>query len=309
MKILFLSSNLIGDSILSTGILGYIIKKNKNSKVTVITGLKASQIFNNFPQVEEVIKIKKRKFNLHWVDLWLKIFKYKWDLVIDLRSSLLSYLLYAKKRKIFKKNYRPISQVEKLSNFMGSKNVLRPKLWTNTKDKIFAKSIINNKIVIAIAPGGNWKPKIWPSQNYNLLICHLLKQYKTNRLKFLIIGSKDEKFYFDKLSVNVQKGSLIDFIGENLNITYACLELCKLFIGNDSGLMHLAAAAGIPTIGLFGPTRDDWYKPYGEKCYVIRTKESYNDLKHNKKSNINLMESIDVTKVSKLIQDENLILK
>ena len=109
MKILFLSSNLIGDSILSTGILEYIIKTNKNSKVTVITGLKASQIFNNFPQVEKVIKIKKRKFNLHWVDLWLKIFKYKWDLVIDLRSSLLSYLLYAKKRKIFKKNYRPIS--------------------------------------------------------------------------------------------------------------------------------------------------------------------------------------------------------
>ena len=49
-----------------------------------------------------------------------------------------------------------------------------------------------------------------------------------------------------------------------------------MFIGNDSGLMHLAAASNIATIGLFGPTNDKLYAPFGDKCHTIRTKETYN---------------------------------
>ena len=43
---------------------------------------------------------------------------------------------------------------------------------------------------------------------------------------------------------------------------------------NDSAMMHLAAASGIPTIGLFGPTKDQHYRPWGENGYVIRTPDS-----------------------------------
>ena len=47
----------------------------------------------------------------------------------------------------------------------------------------------------------------------------------------------------------------------------ACLARCRLFVGNDSGLMHLAAAAGTPTMGLFGPTPASEYAPAG-RCAV-----------------------------------------
>ena len=43
----------------------------------------------------------------------------------------------------------------------------------------------------------------------------------------------------------------------------ACLARCAVFVGNDSGLMHLAAAAGAPTLGLFGPTPASEYAPSG----------------------------------------------
>ena len=98
------------------------------------------------------------------------------------------------------------------------------------------------------------------------------------------------------------------FSYKSLNITYACYELCRGFIGNDSGLMHLSAAAGIDTIGLFGPTRDDWYRPYGEKCYVLRTKENFNELrKELKNSSKSLMSSITVDEVIELITKKNII--
>ena len=52
--------------------------------------------------------------------------------------------------------------------------------------------------------------------------------------------------------------------------SYACLKRAQLFIGNDSGLMHMAAAAGTPTIGLFGPSDDKLYGPWGENTRIVR---------------------------------------
>jgi ADP-heptose:LPS heptosyltransferase len=69
---------------------------------------------------------------------------------------------------------------------------------------------------------------------------------------------------------------LLDLVGDlHLLAVYAVLTRCTLFVGNDSGLMHMAAAAGIPTVGLFGPSRDDHYAPWGPLGRVVRTDEPY----------------------------------
>jgi len=61
----------------------------------------------------------------------------------------------------------------------------------------------------------------------------------------------------------------IDLTGRlSLPEASACLSRCALFVGNDSGLMHLAAAAGAPTLGLFGPTSAAEYAPAGRRCAV-----------------------------------------
>ena len=71
--------------------------------------------------------------------------------------------------------------------------------------------------------------------------------------------------------------------------------------------MHLSAASGINTIGLFGPTRDESYKPYGNKCYVLRTDESFAELRKNLKNfNKSLMTSINTNRVLELIYKNNL---
>ncbi len=58
----------------------------------------------------------------------------------------------------------------------------------------------------------------------------------------------------------------------------ACLRRCRVFIGNDSGLMHLAAAAGTPTLGLFGPSEEWRYAPWGPHAALVRTEESCAEL-------------------------------
>ena len=53
------------------------------------------------------------------------------------------------------------------------------------------------------------------------------------------------------------------------------MKQSNLFIGNDSGLMHLAVACKLKTIALFGPTNDIIYGPWGKGNIVLRTKEDY----------------------------------
>ena len=56
------------------------------------------------------------------------------------------------------------------------------------------------------------------------------------------------------------------------------MKKCDMFIGNDSGLMHLAASAMIPTVGLFGPSDSIKYSPWGNKTLAITSPLSPEEL-------------------------------
>ena len=97
-------------------------------------------------------------------------------------------------------------------------------------------------------------------------------------------------------------------MGETLTQTYAFMKKSSLFIGNDSGLMHLAAASNISTIGLFGPTNDKLYAPFGSNCYIIRTEETYEDFQLlNIKNDDCYMQNLDLEKIVDLIEKKSLI--
>ena len=97
-------------------------------------------------------------------------------------------------------------------------------------------------------------------------------------------------------------------MGETLTLTSAYMRKSNLFIGNDSGLMHLAVASNLKTIGLFGPTNDRIYAPIGKNCFVIRTKENYEYfIKDHCDSEKSYMQSIEVEDVINLIKINNLL--
>jgi ADP-heptose:LPS heptosyltransferase len=68
------------------------------------------------------------------------------------------------------------------------------------------------------------------------------------------------------------------FEGGDLLTAAGCLERADFFVGNDSGLMHLAAAAGTPTLGLFGPSPEARYRPWGPHASFVRTPETFEEL-------------------------------
>ena len=98
MNILFIGNSRLGDAILSTGVLDLFNKKN--NQITVVCSLLSKEIYKGFPSVKKIIVIKKRKNSFHWIDVYRELGKLKWDIVVDLRNTVLSRII--KKRKIYR---------------------------------------------------------------------------------------------------------------------------------------------------------------------------------------------------------------
>jgi heptosyltransferase-3 len=87
---------------------------------------------------------------------------------------------------------------------------------------------------------------------------------------------------------------------------FACLKCCDFYVGNDSGLMHLAAVANIPTLGLFGPSPKELYAPWGEFCDVVTTSIPYEDIfskNFNHRESDTLMDSLSVGSAERAARD------
>jgi len=307
VKILFICSNLIGDTILSSGAIKYFIDQNKEAKLTFVVGPTAAPLLKNYNNIENIIIFKKRKFNLHWFDIFQKTYNAKWDIVVDFRSSVISYLLRNNKKYIFKKNHN-IHHIEQLNSSFGfnCSNLFIP---TSDDEKNKADEDLDSSFKhIVIFPGGNWDPKLWSADNFNVTMKLLLEKF--HKIKFILVGSlKEKNKFYNELIKGIKEDLIIDLFGFNLTLTSAYMKKSDMFIGNDSGLMHLAVASKLRVISLFGPTDDNVYGPYGEGNIVVRTSESLEYFKSLKidenKSYMNTIKpEIIIQKCEKIINDK-----
>ncbi|MBT3903086.1 MAG: glycosyltransferase family 9 protein [Pelagibacteraceae bacterium] len=307
MKILFICSNLIGDTILSSGAIKYFIDQNKEAKLTFVVGPTAAPLLKNYNNIENIIIFKKRKFNLHWFDIFQKTYNVKWDIVVDFRSSVISYLLRNNKKYIFKKNHN-IHHIEQLNSSFGfnCSNLLIP---TSDDEKNKADEDLDSSFKhIVIFPGGNWDPKLWSADNFNVTMKLLLEKF--HKIKFILVGSlKEKNKFYNELIKGIKEDLIIDLFGFNLTLTSAYMKKSDMFIGNDSGLMHLAVANKLRVISLFGPTDDNVYGPYGEGNIVVRTSESleyFRSLKIDENNSYmnTIKPEIIIQKCEKIINDK-----
>ena len=306
MKILYICSNLIGDTILSSGVINHFIDQNKDAKLTFVVGPTAAPLLKNYKNTENIIIFEKRKFNLHWFDILQKTYSTKWDIVVDFRSSAISYILRKNKKYIFKKNHS-IHHIEQLNSSFGfdCSNLFIP---TSFDEKNKANDHLDKTFKhIVIFPGGNWFPKLWSADNFNVTMKSLLNKY--DKIKFILVGSlKEKNKFYNELTKDIKEDLIIDLFGYNLTLTSAYMKKSDIFIGNDSGLMHLAVANKLKVISLFGPTDDRVYGPYGGNNIVIRTSESLDYFKSiNIDENSSYMNSIKpeivLQKCEKILND------
>ncbi len=275
MRVLFITSNRIGDAILSTGLLGHLMETMADPgggpEITVACGPVAAPLFVGAPHVSHVHVMRKEKYSLHWLRLLRVTIGTKWDVVVDIRGSATAYALRAGKRYVLKPDHTK-PRVEHIAGVMGLTPPPSPRLWPDDVTRARAKALLpSDKPILAVGPTANWPKKMWPQERFADFVQAMTgKGGRLEGARVLLTGGPGEQEQVRALYKAIPEERLIDQIGADLIDTYAQFERVSLFVGNDSGLMHLAAAAGIPTLGLFGPTRDDLYAPWGDNCASIR---------------------------------------
>jgi len=200
------------------------------------------------------------------------------DKIFGLKESIGDYIVRDKKGNLIKverESDRLLKIVNRLYNIKSSASeiqfpLLSPPKSAYEKVMFLLKDIsLENKVLIAIGHGSKMPAKRWKLEKY-LLLCNKLLDYNERIIIILIGGKEDAKIgeYLKK----ILGSRVINFEGKtNIIESAALLERCKLYIGNDSGPLHLAASMGIPIIGIFS-ARDNPGKwdPLGENNIILR---------------------------------------
>jgi heptosyltransferase-3 len=308
MKILLITSTRIGDAVLSTGVVNHLHVIYPDAKITVAVGYLAAPLFNSLPSVERVIPIRKQVWELHWLRLWIQTVGVPWDLVIDLRGSALSWLLMAKDRKVLRKSLPGEHRVETLGRILDVSPAPPPRLVLGQAAKEKAETILGPGPVIGLGVTANWLPKIWPADNFITLSRLLIDPGgPMSGARIAIFGGPGEENIALPIleALGEQTINLVGWL--EIQDVAACLGRCNVFVGNDSGLMHMAAALDIPTVGLFGPSPPERYRPWGTKARAVSGTISYADLVNDPdfdhRADNNLMMGLGVGPVFEAIVD------
>ena len=147
-------------------------------------------------------------------------------------------------------------------------------------------------------PGAGWRSKCWPPEYYSALAD--LLQRECGLISILNCGPGEET-----LAQQVQNNCTVanpKVFQDNLNGLIALLRKSKLMVGSDSGPLHLAAALGVPTLGLYGPTDPNRNGPYGRLHQSIRPEGAETSYKHSPEESL-AMRSILPDQVFQSIQE------
>jgi len=282
VRLLFITSNRLGDAVLSTSVLRHYVETYPGIRVTVACGPVAAPIFEGVPNLERIIKMPKQKRGGHWWKLWKSVVLNWWDIIVDLRGSATAFVLPGWKRIVFSGNDDQMHRVEQMARMIGRSDALFPKIWTNPRAEKRAAEILpsENREILAVGPSANWGGKTWEAFRFVDLIARLRAAdgLLPNAHVFIVGAPSEYNAVKPVIESVVPEDRTVSFGNEDLLTVQACLERCSMYIGNDSGLMHMAAAAGTPTLGLFGPTREDLYGPYGRLTSYVRTDLSHEEI-------------------------------
>ncbi len=275
MRILFITSTRIGDAVLSTGLIDHLLRAHPAARFTIAVGRVAEGVFRRMPNLDRVIPIEKKRFGLHWLGLWSQVAFTRWDLVVDLRGSAIAWLLLAKRRAVMRGGRRPGHRILHIAATLGLTPAPRPVAWFGPQDSARAEALLPaGGPVLALGPTANWVRKVWPPDRF-LTLARLLTGPggALEGARIAVLGGPGAQEREMAAPVLAGLPGAIDLVGAlDLPEAAAVLARCTLFVGNDSGLMHLSAATGTPTVGLFGPTPASEYAPVGMRAHTVLAK-------------------------------------
>ena len=273
-RILVITLSNIGDVILTTPTIESLHSKFPNATFDIVGDKRSKILFKYCPYMDNFFEKDK---DLGWwgvVLLIKKLRKKKYDLAVDLRSDGILYFVKAKK-KLFKtsnKSSLKIHSAEK--HFLSIKNIIEDTMplttiWlsdfeTELTRRIFRKYKNNRSLTIGV--GANFEGKIWDVSKY-IELANILNEFFD---VIILVGDKNDAILSKEFTLGY-KGKIMDCCGNyNLLETAAIIKRSDFFVGNDSGLGHIASAVKTKSFTIFGVGEPHRYSPWGTDVLWIQ---------------------------------------
>ena len=290
-KILLIRLSSLGDIVLTTPAIRAIRTHYPNAYIAMLVAKQSADVLRQNPHLNEIIQFNRSARDKDTGEmvrivriLRQRKFALSFDFQRKLRTELLMYLSGASERvgkgllctlrvpeqgnKHATEHYFDLlhaagipAEDRQLEMFLSK---------TERADACYAfeeAGISEIQLKIGLFPGAGWKLREWMPERFAAIGDRLVAQYDA---QVIIYGGPKEGELVHKVK-NLMQHPSIAFSG-NLHIRQlaACIEKCDMFLTNDTGPMHIAAAVGTPTIALFGPGNHNRFQPIGDAHTIIR---------------------------------------
>ena len=273
-SILFIGLSSVGDAVMTTPVLQSLHNKYPSACFDIVTDNRSVSLYKNFPCLRGLYIKDKDKPVRGVPDLLFRLWKNRYDVIVDLRTDGLAYLLRGKKKytKWTSKSYGTHAVEELLgviASLHGDQSIPATCVWLSKQDAVYAEqktAVFGNKAdLLAVSTGDPAKPKkTWSASKF----IELLNHHEPDFSGVIFLGGEAEKQKTREV-INDINLEYIDAVGNALLETAALLNKASLYIGPDSGLGHIAGAVKTPTISFFGQQSPERFKPWGNKAVCI----------------------------------------
>jgi len=281
-NILLWMPNWIGDVILVMPALSALRKKFPHSRITAVAKAPSDQLLLSHPAVDTVMQIPSGSDKGFFAGsrFACKLRKYQFDLGVVFPNSFYSALLLSvsgaknrlgygtEGREVFLTHSVKVTSLAKRTEYrvdyffnllsalkLDSAESRFLPLKKNQENKVVDQYLEKigwreNQFLIALHPGTSKPQRGWHVERFGILCQKLAKEYA---VKIIVLGQKKETELLAQVC-RFSPDHVVSLPGDmDLREVAALLERCHLFIGNDSGMMHLASMVNTAVVGIFGP--------------------------------------------------------
>lgn len=272
-RLLVVTLSNIGDLVLTTPVFEALAATFPGQLIDVIGDARSSALLRAAPYVGEIYNYDKRASLSEHLAFLRRCRARRYELVVDLRTVHLGWLLRAR-RRLLKRERRVPGRHAVLAHF----SALRPLLGAAAEPppcRIHLEPAAEQRAHdllsglpgtrwLAVAPGANYAGKKWPREAF----ADLLRRAAPDVDAVVLLGSAQDMADTEYLASVGPPAR--DLAGRTTLLEAAAsLARCQAFVGNDSGLGHMAAAVGVPTLTVFGPGDPPRYRPWSKVGRIV----------------------------------------
>lgn len=287
-KILLIQLRRIGDVLMTTPAVRALKKRFRNAEITFLTEVPADEIFRHNPYVAEIL-LHNRQFGLKdFLKFISNLRRKRFDLVIDFfsnpRSALISFLsgakyrigfdffgrawFYTSKVNLTNKNlYTPLHKLQLLEPLGIEDNDYQIEFFCSKSDYEYADrlskklGISDDDFVIALCPVSRRAYRVWQAEKFAWIADKLIEKYEAKIL--FMWGYNEEHFIANiKSKMKYADKTLDNYEIPTISQVRALFEKVNFCLTLDNGLRHIAIAANIPTVAVFGQSNPyNWTPP------------------------------------------------